>query len=84
MSHMVDAAKMKLVYDSILRDIMMLQNQIPLNLVRKIWRFQSTTNQIADSVKELPQDRSDRIRSYGKILKNFRTDLIRSKSSQSD
>ncbi|KAG1327663.1 putative UPF0481 protein [Cocos nucifera] len=49
MSHMVDAEKMKLVYNSILRDIVMLENQIPLNLVRKILRFQSTSNQIADS-----------------------------------
>ena len=49
MSHMVDAARMKLAYNSILRDIVMLENQIPLNLVRKILRFQSTSNQIADS-----------------------------------
>ncbi|XP_010904995.1 putative UPF0481 protein At3g02645 [Elaeis guineensis] len=49
MSHMVDAARMKLVYNSILRDIVMLENQIPLHLVRKILRFQRTSNQIADN-----------------------------------
>ncbi|XP_008809764.3 putative UPF0481 protein At3g02645 [Phoenix dactylifera] len=49
MSHMEDAARMKLAYNSILRDIVMLENQIPLNLVRKILRFQSTSNEIADS-----------------------------------
>lgn len=49
MSHMVDAARMKLLYNPILRDIVMLENQIPLHLVRKILRFQSTSNQIADS-----------------------------------
>nr|XP_010905001.3 putative UPF0481 protein At3g02645 [Elaeis guineensis] len=48
MSHMVDAARMKLAYNCILRDIMMLENQIPLYLVRKILRFQCPSYQIAD------------------------------------
>ncbi|XP_038988915.1 putative UPF0481 protein At3g02645 [Phoenix dactylifera] len=48
MSHMVDAERMKLAYNSILRDIVMLENQIPLNIVRKILRFQSTSCEIAD------------------------------------
>ncbi|XP_038987915.1 putative UPF0481 protein At3g02645 [Phoenix dactylifera] len=51
MSHMVDAARMKLAYNCILRDIMMLENQIPLFLVRKILRFQCPSYQSAD--KEL-------------------------------
>ncbi|XP_038988017.1 putative UPF0481 protein At3g02645 [Phoenix dactylifera] len=51
MSHMVDAARMKLAYNCILRDIMMLENQIPLFLVRKILQFQCPSYQIAD--KEL-------------------------------
>ncbi|XP_073107846.1 putative UPF0481 protein At3g02645 isoform X2 [Elaeis guineensis] len=48
MSHMVDAERIKLAYNCILRDIMMLENQIPLFLVRKILRFQCPSYQIAD------------------------------------
>ncbi|KAJ0965971.1 hypothetical protein J5N97_027109 [Dioscorea zingiberensis] len=39
MSHMVDSKRIKLAYNLILRDVVMLENQIPLFLLRKIMRF---------------------------------------------
>ncbi|KAJ3708072.1 hypothetical protein LUZ61_011777 [Rhynchospora tenuis] len=48
MSHMVDCKKMKLCYNTILKDIFMLENQIPLFLVRSIFHYQYRSMEHAD------------------------------------
>ncbi|KAG1327812.1 putative UPF0481 protein [Cocos nucifera] len=71
MSHMVDAARMKLAYNCILRDIMMFENQIPLFLARKILRFQCSSYQIAD--KELSNMLIGFVKAVSpfEVMKNF-------------
>ncbi|KAJ0965937.1 hypothetical protein J5N97_027075 [Dioscorea zingiberensis] len=49
MSHMVDSKRIKLAYNLILRDVVMLENQIPLFLLRKIMRFQCSSEEEADT-----------------------------------
>ncbi|KAF8393095.1 hypothetical protein HHK36_021336 [Tetracentron sinense] len=50
MSHFVDYAERKSVHNAILRDIVMLENQIPLFLMRKILEFQYSSPELADEV----------------------------------
>ena len=49
MSNMVDSTRMKLAYNLIIRDMVMLENQIPLFVVREILCFQSKAHEIADA-----------------------------------
>ncbi|URE17302.1 hypothetical protein MUK42_12298 [Musa troglodytarum] len=48
MSHMTDLMGMKMACNSILRDVMMLENQIPLFLVRKMLCFQCSSSQAVE------------------------------------
>ncbi|KAF8393097.1 hypothetical protein HHK36_021338 [Tetracentron sinense] len=50
MSLIVDYAERKSVHNAILRDIVMLENQIPLFLMRKILEFQYSSLELADEV----------------------------------
>ncbi|XP_039118327.1 putative UPF0481 protein At3g02645 [Dioscorea cayenensis subsp. rotundata] len=49
MSHMVDSKKIKLAYNLILKDVVMLENQVPLFLLRKIIHFQFSSEEEADA-----------------------------------
>ncbi|KAF8389164.1 hypothetical protein HHK36_025857 [Tetracentron sinense] len=50
MSHLVDFTGRKLADNMILRDVVMLENQIPLFLLRKILEFQYSTLELADDI----------------------------------
>ncbi|XP_057514479.1 putative UPF0481 protein At3g02645 [Actinidia eriantha] len=50
MSHLVDHAGRKSAHNSILRDMVMLENQIPLFLLRKMLEFQFSSLELADSM----------------------------------
>ncbi|XP_062086898.1 putative UPF0481 protein At3g02645 [Humulus lupulus] len=50
MSHLVDCTGRKSAHNSILRDIVMLENQIPLFLLRKILEFQFSSLEVADDM----------------------------------
>ncbi|XP_060192125.1 putative UPF0481 protein At3g02645 [Lycium barbarum] len=50
MSHLVDVAGRKLTHNAILRDIIMLENQIPLFLLRKMLEFQYSSLELADNM----------------------------------
>lgn len=49
MSHMVDSKRIKFAYNSIIKDVVMLENQIPLFLLRRILCFQSLSEEEADA-----------------------------------
>ncbi|KAK6915106.1 Protein of unknown function DUF247, plant [Dillenia turbinata] len=50
MSHLIDVSGRKSAHDAILRDISMLENQIPMFVLKKILEFQlPLTNQLVDS-----------------------------------
>ncbi|KAH7675051.1 hypothetical protein IHE45_08G113200 [Dioscorea alata] len=49
MSHMVDSKRIKFAYNSIIKDVVMLENQIPLFLLRRILYFQSLSEKEADA-----------------------------------
>ncbi|KAM0943474.1 hypothetical protein DsansV1_C13g0122561 [Dioscorea sansibarensis] len=49
MSHMVDSKKIKLAYNLILKDVVMLENQVPLFLLKKIIHFQYSSEEEADA-----------------------------------
>lgn len=53
MSHLVDYTGRKSAHNVILRDIMMLENQIPLFLLRKVLEFQYASSQAADDMLSL-------------------------------
>ena len=48
MSHLVDNAGIKSAHNSILRDIVMLENQIPLFVLRKVLEIQYSSLEAAD------------------------------------
>ncbi|KAM0943475.1 hypothetical protein DsansV1_C13g0122571 [Dioscorea sansibarensis] len=48
MSHMVDSKRIKFAYNSIVKDVVMLENQIPLFLLRRILYFQCSSEGQAD------------------------------------
>ncbi|KAJ8755351.1 hypothetical protein K2173_019149 [Erythroxylum novogranatense] len=48
MSHLVDCAGRKSAHDSILKDMVMLENQIPLSVLRKMLELQFSSLEIAD------------------------------------
>ncbi|GAB4832758.1 hypothetical protein Ancab_006775 [Ancistrocladus abbreviatus] len=50
MNHLVDSAGKKLACDSILKDILMLENQLPVFLLRKILRVQHSSSDLADNL----------------------------------
>ncbi|GAB4832757.1 hypothetical protein Ancab_006774 [Ancistrocladus abbreviatus] len=50
MNHLVDSAGKKLACDSILRDILMLENQVPVFLLTKILRVQHSSSDLADNL----------------------------------
>ncbi|KAL6996670.1 hypothetical protein U1Q18_006799 [Sarracenia purpurea var. burkii] len=50
MSHLVDVAGRKSAHNSILKDLVMLENQIPLFLLRKTLEFQFSSLELADNV----------------------------------
>ncbi|CAN4098423.1 unnamed protein product [Withania somnifera] len=50
MSHLVDVAGRKSTHNAILRDIIMLENQIPLFLLRKMLEFQFLSLEFADNM----------------------------------
>lgn len=50
MSHLVDIAGRKSAHNAILRDMVMLENQIPLFLLRKMLEFQFSSLEIADEM----------------------------------
>ncbi|KAF7843218.1 putative UPF0481 protein [Senna tora] len=53
MSHLVDYAGRKSAHNAILRDIVMLENQIPLFVLRKLLEFKFSSLQSADDVLDL-------------------------------
>ncbi|XP_022153444.1 putative UPF0481 protein At3g02645 [Momordica charantia] len=50
MSHLVDYAGTKPAHNAVLGDIIMLENQIPLFVLRKMMEFQSESSEIADEI----------------------------------
>ncbi|KAL5722038.1 hypothetical protein ACHQM5_005608 [Ranunculus cassubicifolius] len=50
MSHLVDYSGKKSSYNAILRDIIMLENQVPLFVLRKMLEFEHSSLQLADEV----------------------------------
>lgn len=50
MSHLVDVAGRKSAHNAILRDMVMLENQIPLFLLRKMLEFQFSSLELADAM----------------------------------
>ncbi|KAH7855222.1 hypothetical protein Vadar_022564 [Vaccinium darrowii] len=50
MSHLVDVAGRKSAHNAILRDMVMLENQIPLFLLRKMLEFQFSSLELADEM----------------------------------
>jgi len=50
MSHLVDYAGMKSAHNAILRDMIMLENQIPLFVLRKVLAFQFSSPESADDM----------------------------------
>ncbi|KAG7998137.1 hypothetical protein I3843_01G243300 [Carya illinoinensis] len=50
MSHLVDHAGMKSAHNAILRDVVMLENQIPLFVLRKMLEFQLSSLESADDL----------------------------------
>lgn len=50
MSHLVDVAGKKSAHNAILRDMVMLENQIPLFLFRKMLEFQHSSLEVADNL----------------------------------
>lgn len=50
MSHLVDVAGKKSAHNAILRDMVMLENQIPLFLFRKMLEFQHSSPEVADNL----------------------------------
>ncbi|CAL5444159.1 unnamed protein product [Camellia sinensis] len=50
MSHLVDIAGRKSAHNAILRDMVMLENQIPLFLLRKMLEFQLSSLELADAM----------------------------------
>nr|XP_027126105.1 putative UPF0481 protein At3g02645 [Coffea arabica] len=50
MSHFIDVAGKKSAHNAILRDIVMLENQIPLFLLRKVLEFQLSSLDLADEL----------------------------------
>ncbi|CAK9147598.1 unnamed protein product [Ilex paraguariensis] len=50
MSHLVDVAGRKSAYNAILRDIVMLENQIPLFLLRKMLKIQFSSMELAENM----------------------------------
>jgi hypothetical protein len=50
MSHLVDVAGKKSAHNAILRDMVMLENQIPLFLLRKMLEFQYSSLEVSDNV----------------------------------
>ncbi|KAM7483600.1 hypothetical protein LguiB_008183 [Lonicera macranthoides] len=50
MSHLVDISGKKSAHNAILRDILMLENQIPLFLLRKMLEFQFSSLELLDSM----------------------------------
>lgn len=50
MSHLIDCAGGKSAHNAILRDMIMLENQIPLFLLRKILEFQVSSSELADDM----------------------------------
>ncbi|KAJ9189961.1 hypothetical protein P3X46_001204 [Hevea brasiliensis] len=50
MSRLLDYGKRKSGHNSILRDIIMLENQIPLFILRKVLEFQFSSTELADSM----------------------------------
>nr|GLL35230.1 putative UPF0481 protein At3g02645 [Ipomoea trifida] len=49
MSHLVDISGRKSAHNAILRDMVMLENQIPLLVLRKMLEFQSSSLEVADN-----------------------------------
>ncbi|KAF5179460.1 putative transmembrane protein [Thalictrum thalictroides] len=50
MSHLVDSAGRKSAHNAILRDIVMLENQVPLFVLRKILEFEHSSLELADEL----------------------------------
>ncbi|CAK9150148.1 unnamed protein product [Ilex paraguariensis] len=50
MSHLIDVAGRKSAYNAILRDIVMLENQIPLFVLRKMLKIQFSSMELADNM----------------------------------
>ncbi|KAM7489262.1 hypothetical protein LguiB_026746 [Lonicera macranthoides] len=50
MSHLLDATGGKSAHNAILRDMAMLENQIPMFLLRKMLKFQLSSSQLADDM----------------------------------
>ncbi|KAI5660446.1 hypothetical protein M9H77_29239 [Catharanthus roseus] len=50
MSHLVDVAGQKSAHNAILRDMVMLENQIPLFLLRKMLEFRYSSLEVADNM----------------------------------
>ncbi|XP_077236708.1 transmembrane protein, putative (DUF247) [Tasmannia lanceolata] len=50
MSHLVDSAGRKSAHNAIIRDVMMLENQIPIFVLRKFLAFQCSSPDIADDL----------------------------------
>ncbi|XP_009772094.1 putative UPF0481 protein At3g02645 [Nicotiana tabacum] len=50
MSHLVDIAGRKSAHNAILRDLIMLENQIPLFILRKMLEFQFSSLELADNM----------------------------------
>nr|GMD38796.1 putative UPF0481 protein At3g02645 [Ipomoea batatas] len=50
MSHLVDISGRKSAHNAILRDMVMLENQIPLLVLRKMLEFQSSSLEVADNI----------------------------------
>ncbi|KAL9237743.1 hypothetical protein vseg_012256 [Gypsophila vaccaria] len=50
MSHLVDYSGRKSAHNDILKDVIMLENQIPLFILRELLKFWSTSHDIADKI----------------------------------
>ncbi|KAK9664770.1 hypothetical protein RND81_14G066800 [Saponaria officinalis] len=50
MSHLVDYSRRRSAHHDILRDVIMLENQIPLFILRDMLQFWSTSHEIADKI----------------------------------
>ncbi|KAK6284864.1 hypothetical protein POUND7_003816 [Theobroma cacao] len=71
MSHLVDHAGAKSAHNSILRDIMMLENQIPLFVLRKVLEVQFSSLEAADDLSLLMLRGLCRELSPFKMMKNL-------------
>ncbi|XP_039115423.1 putative UPF0481 protein At3g02645 [Dioscorea cayenensis subsp. rotundata] len=71
MSHLVDKAGRKSAHNMILRDIMMLENQVPLFLLRVCLEFQCSSLQEADDVLTLMLNGFMRALCPFKMMQNF-------------